>query len=816
MPMLLQDLRYAVRQLRRSRRFAALVVGTLALGICATTVVYSIVDTVLLKPLPFPHPDRLVELQSLEIIGGVTHVNDTSYPNFLDWRAQNHSFQSMASYKTSGYTLAPTGDAPATRITGVMVSAGFFDTLGVAPAAGRPFRRDEEHPGNRSVVISDALWQSAFSRDPNILGRTLTLDEEAYSVIGVMPRGFVYPSNAADAQLWVTFAKDAEGPNASASQRGWNQVDVIARLRAGVNSAAAAAEMNTIQENLARHYPDEDGQTLQVRLAPAGDALVSDVRGPLRVLFAAVSLLLLIACANAAGLLLSRGTRRTAELSVRAALGAGRARLCRQLLLESLALSTCAGLTGAGLALALLKIIPPLLPADLARAHEIGMDPGVFWFALALSMLTGLVFGLLPAWRMSHQAPASVLRSAHRGMTANRSQHLLHSSLIVIETALSLLLVAGAGLLMHSFVHVLHTDPGFDPAHLLTFRVATPEGRYDDQRRIAFFQQLLARLQARPGIRAASAAFPLPLTGGDMRISFSIAGQPHAKGEEPSERAAVVAANFFSTMRISLREGRLFGPQDHRQKAAQVAIVNEAFARKYFPDGSALGQHMRSGLGGGVDSPLREIVGVVGDVKRNRLTEQGTPEYFVPLEQAPITSPPVVIRVAADPAQYEPAVRAVVQSLDPALPVYRVRPYTAELARSTAQQRFQTMLLSSFAGLALLLAAIGIYALLSQVVAQRTTELGLRLALGAPRRSILGVVLRRGLFLASAGIILGLAAATLLTRFLSAMLFGIGALDVPTFALVALLLLLVAAAASLAPAYGASQLDPVTALRRLE
>jgi len=419
----------------------------------------------------------------------------------------------------------------------------------------------------------------------------------------------------------------------------------------------------------------------------------------------------------------------------------------------------------------------------------------------------------MPAWRVSRLDPALALGEGRRSATGGRRQHWLHASLVISETALSLVLLCGAGLLLRSFDRVLHVNPGFEPHHMLTFRIAAPGKRYEDEQLIDLFNRITGKLQQLPGVEGVTSAFPLPLTGGNISISFAIEGQPVAKGDEPSERVSLVSPHFFETLRIPLLRGRFFDAAEHTMRGRPVVIVNQAFAKKYFGAVNPIGQHLRSGLGIGDEPPMREVVGVVGDVKRGTLMEPDKPEYYVPFEQAPITPPAVAIRVSGDPASYENLVRSTVAEIDRGLPVYRFRPYSDDLARTTAQQRFQTLLIGSFAAIALLLAAIGLYALLSYMVVLRTPELGLRIALGAQRSSVLGLILSRGVVLASVGMAVGLLASALLTRFLASLLFGIKPLDLPNFVLVSVVLLLAAAIASLVPAYRASRLNPIDTLR---
>jgi putative ABC transport system permease protein len=811
---LFNNLRYLLRQMRRAPGFACIVIVTLALGIGATTVVFSIVDAVLLRPLPFPHAARLVELESLENLpGGATRANDTSYPNFFDWRQQSKSFQSMAAYKSNGYTIAGSGDGAAERAVGIMVSSDFFTTLGVEPVLGRGFRRDEEQAGNRSVVISSQMWRQRFASSPDVLGKTIRLNDEAFTIVGVMPAAFQFPLTAPDAQLWVTTAQDAEGPDASATQRGYNQLSVVGRLKDGIALDQARAELNSVAQGLAVRYPDEDKNMTQVEMVPELESLVGDVRLPLRILFAAVGFLLLIACANAAGLFLTRASSRVGELSIRAALGASRVRILGQLLAEALTLALCGGALGAGLAAAALKSAPRFLPSGLIRAQSVAMNSGVLWFALGAALATGLVFGVLPALRVSRLDPATTLGEGRRGATAGRHQNRLHAALVVAETALSLILLAGAGLLMRSFDRVMHVNPGFDPSHMLTFRIAAPDSHFKNDELLQLFNRIMDRLRALPGVEAVTAAFPMPLAGGNISISFSIEGQPVAKGDEPAERVTLSTAGFFETLRIPIKQGRFFIAAEHSASGRPVVIVNQAFARKYFGSADAVGQHMRSGLGAGDQPPMREIVGVVGDVKRASLVEADKPEYYIPLEQADVAPPAIAMRVSGDPAAYENLVQTTVAGIDRGLPVYRMHPYADDLARITAQQRFQTMLLGSFAAIALLLAGIGLYALLSYMVVLRRPELALRIALGAQRANVLRIILGRGVALSIAGLAIGLGASVLLTRFLSGILFGVKALDPLTFTAVSLLLLAAAMLASLVPALRAARLDPIETLR---
>jgi predicted permease len=683
--------------------------------------------------------------------------------------------------------------------------------LGVSPALGRSFTREEESEGHRSVILSHDLWLSLFGQAATVLGQTLHINDESYTVVGVMPAGFAFP-NVPDVQVWVTPSSAQEGKNPSAQQRGWNQVSVIGRLAPGVTIEQARAEMQTIQKGLAAQYTD-DKKLTGISLVSEMADLTGDVERPLHILFAAVCFLLLIACANVAGLLLTRSAARRPELALRAALGAGRLQITRQLLIESLTLSAMGGTIGFALAAVALRIAPRLLPSDLPRLNELALNPRVFVFALAASLVTGLLFGVAPAWRSSRLDPATALRENSRASTSGLSQNRLHSLLVIGETALGLVLLVGAGLLIRSFDRVLSVDPGFNPQHLLTFKIWMPEKRYDEHRCLQFSQQLQARFAAIPGVTQATFGYPLPLSGNDMSISFKVDGRPTAAGEEPSAHTSVVAANFFHAMQMPLRRGRLFSPAEDQPNSPPVMIVNQAFVDKFLPGEDALGKHISSDLSSTDKPESREIVGIVQNVTHHYLTDPASPEYYVPFAQVPLIQPTFALRVTGDPAAYVETIRSLVAQQDVSLPVYRV--HTNLLTLSTGQQKFQTLLLSGFALLALLLSAIGLYGVISYMVAQRTGELGLRLALGAQRADVLSLVLKRGMTLSAAGLAVGLAASVVLTRYLASLLFHTAPLDPLTFAGVTLLLPAVSTASCLGPAWRASRLNPNETLRQL-
>jgi predicted permease len=806
-------MRFTIRQLRKSPGFAVTTILTLALGIGATTAIFSLLNAVLLRPLPFPDPQRLLWVQQADIEAGVpaNATEPLSYPDFFDWRARSRSVAGMACYHGGGGTL--TGNGAPQMLEGQVVSAEFFRVLGVRPLLGRDFLPADEQPGARVVMLSYTLWQSAFGGARDILGRAVALDGQNHVVVGVMPAGFIFPIRNPAPALWTTLADDADGTKPRTAQRGFDSLDVVSRLKPGVTQAQARAELSVIARNIAAQYPDTNKPYIAAIIQPMLEHLAGGFRPALRLLFGAVVLVLLIACANVAGLLLARATRRRGEIALRSALGAGRGKIIRQVLMESLFLSLCGGVLGVALSTWALDALLRFVPSDLPRAAEIPVDGTVLAFVTGISLLTGLLFGVVPAWRMSRLDPALALRDGGRSMTAGRGQHRLHNWLVIAETAIGLVLLAGSGLLIRSFVRVLHVDPGFDARHVLTAKLTVPLARYTQPQRLQFYGRLLGKLRALPGVQSAAAGFPLPLMGGNIGISFSIEGRPTAPGDAPSEQLALVTPDFFRTLRIPILSGRAFTPRDDA-KSPPVIIVNERFARKYFPGENPIGKHVKADLSDGITpSAMREIVGVVGNVKRRSLTAEAEPIDYLPYAQAIITSPNLAIRTAGDPASLIGPLRAVLADEDKDIPLYGVETLEDGASKAAAQPRFQTLLLACFAGMALLLSGIGLYAVLSYMVAQRASEIGVRMALGAQRADVLGMIVRRGLTMALAGIAIGLAAAMLLTRLMTGMLYGVEPFDPVTFAAVAAILLLVSLAASSAPAWRAARLDPMRTLR---
>ena len=802
-----RDLQYAIRTLARSPGFAFTAILTLALGIGATTAIFSLVNTVLLRPLPFPEQEQLMWLsQQDHSLPGVA-AESLSYPDYFDWRAQNHTLSGIASYLGGRVTLQ--GDGDSQLLDAQEVSSNFFQLLGVAPMLGRDFRWEDEKPGNRSVMLSYALWQSNFGSARDIAGKTIRMDDHNYTVAGVMPKGFQFPQENPAPALWKSIAGGAEGKDPVTSQRGYDALDVIGRLKPGVTVEQAKADLSVIAGNLARQYPDPNKQYYSALVEPELVHMTGDTRPALRVLFGAVTLVLLIVCANVAGLLLARGSRRSAEFAMRAAIGASRTAIMRQLLVESVTLSLAGGAAGVALAYALLHASVRLMPLDVPRIEGASIDGRVLLFDLFLSLITGLLFGALPAWRLARSAPAQALREGSRSLAGGRGQNRVHNALVIAQTAIGLVLLVGSGLLIRSFIHILAVDPGFDPKHVITARVRTSFDRADRDKRYAFYHQLVQRLSTLPDVQSASAGWPLPMSTNHGDVAFNIAGRPVARGDEPSESVNVAMSGYFETMRIPLVSGRFLGEQDG-VKGAPTILINQAFARKYFTAQNPLGKYIQLRA---PDDPIREIVGVVGDVRQGGLTTSLDPQLYLPYAQAVITDPYLAIRTAGDPLALQGALRAAVRDLDKSAPVYQVSTLEDYISKSVAQPRFQTFLFACFAGIAFILATIGLYGLLSYMVVQRTLEIGLRMALGAQRTDVLGLIARRGLALALIGVAAGVVVAAVMTRLLAGMLYGIRPTDPLTFAATAVVFLLVSIVASSMPAYRAARMDPMKTLR---
>jgi putative ABC transport system permease protein len=818
---LLQDVTFAARQFRRSPGFALTAILTLALGIGATTAIFSLFDGILLRPLPFPHPDQLVAVDTLEFPPGVAPTNlgaaseiGNSYPNFFDWQRQSHTFESLASYDYNVRLFSKANGQGARVLEGGRISANLFSTLGVAPALGRTFTEDEQQPGHRVAILSHELWVSDFGASPSTIGQTVKISDEPYTVVGVMPASFHYPIGQ-PASYWSTYAIDSEGLNPVTSLRDDDRLSVVGRLKPGVGNKQALAELTTIQRGLAQQY-SEDRYRPAVSINPLLDQQVSDLRPALSLLFAAVGIVLIIGCANVAGLLLARANGRRPEVALRTALGASRIRVVRQLLVEALLLAFAGGAVGILASFILLRAGLQLIPTDLPRLYNIAIDGRVLAFAALLSACTALLFGLLPAWRMSKSDPATALRDCGSTTTSGRNRNRLHHALIIAQTALGFTLLIGAGLLIRSMFNVIHINAGFDTTHTVYFDIALTNKLYPVPAKFQFIDKLLPELAAIPGVERVSAGHPLPiLWGRGTFTTFTIANHGTSPDHLPDAGAAVVMPGYFETLSIPLLRGRTIARHDSDPKAPPVAVINQTFSRKYFPNEDPLGQYFTPKFEH-ADEPViaRQIVGVVGDTRVDDMWDPYQPQFFTPYAQDPSHQRTlVVMRVAGDPGAYENAVRRIVAQMDNDHPVFNYHTFTDSIGLQAAQPRFEAVLVSGFAGIALLLSALGLYAVLSYIVSERIRELGLRMALGASRSDILRLVLRRALILASLGIGIGAVASIFAARVVTDTLFKVAPLDRSVFLTVTLVLAFVSLIAALAPALRAANVDPIRTLR---
>ncbi|MFN8001537.1 MAG: ABC transporter permease [Acidobacteriota bacterium] len=812
-----QDLRYGVRMLLKRPGFALIAIVTLALGIGANTAIFSVVNAVLLRPLPFAEPAQLVAVweTSRKNPGAASSV---SYPNFYDWRAQNKSFERLASYYTVNMTL--TGLATPMNLHSAVVSTELFGLLGVQPAQGRSFLPEESRPGNstgRAALISHALWQEKFGGAPDFVGRSLTLSGKTFNVVGIMPTGFQFPIEVEKVDVWVSSALDGEKetPESKANdeQRGAHYLQVVGRLKPGVSLEQAQTEMSLIAANLEKQYPDTNTRS-GVKLISFHADLVADYKEALWIILGAVGCVLLIACANVANLLLARATARYKEIAVRAALGANRWRVIRQLLTESLALSLSGGLLGLLLAWWGTEALLRLIPTDVPRLAEIRLDLWVFGFTLLVSLLTGIIFGLAPALQASKIELTEAMKEGGRAASAGAGRARLRNVLVVIEIAVALVVLVGAGLLLQTFRKLQHVELGFNTHNVLTAAVEIPDTHYPKQEQAAvFFGNLLEKVRALPGVESASAITPLPLSGDSFSISFEVAGRNVPKSEEPSANFRVVSDNYFETMNIPLVSGRSFTPRDDA-KSLPVMIVNEAFVQKHFPGENPLGKSLKPGISLGGGKKWREIVGVVRNVRhRQSLSRDFEPEYYLPHAQMAFTYMNLVLRTSNDPRGLAGAIQHEVSSLDKDVPVYRIKTMAQYLGLAVAQPKFNALLLSLFAGLALLLTAIGLYGVMAYSVVQRTQEIGVRIALGAQTGDVLQMVLRQGMKLTLVGLGIGLGAALAMMRLMKSLLYGVSTTDPATFVVIILLLAGVSLIACYLPARRATKVDPLVALR---
>lgn len=793
-----QDLRYGVRMLIKHPGFTFVAVMTLALGIGANSAIFSVVDAVLLRPLKFKDPEQLVRMWETLPQGGTGTV---SPPNLKDWREQNDVFAGIAAFSTPNFNLQ-SQDSPE-RLPGAAVTPEFFDVMGVPPLLGRAFRAGEDQLGNHRVaVLSYELWQRNFGADPQIVGRNIPINGENFTVVGVAPPGFRYPSRLTE--LWTPLALTP----AQMANRGSHFLNVIARLKPGVTLEQAQQQMSLIARRIEQQYPnDQTGRGILLGLLQ--EVTVRNVRPALLTLLAAVGFVLLIACVNVANLLLARATARRREIGIRLALGAGRWRLMRQFLTESLLLAALGGALGLLLAKWGVNVLVAMAAQILPRAGEVGLDARVVGFTMALSLLTGVVFGLAPALQSSKVDVQTTLKEGGSA-GESRQSNWLRSLLVVAEVAAAFVLLIGAGLMIKSFLNLQRVDAGLRPESVLTMSVTLPDSKYKTpQSRVPFFQQLLERVSTLPSVESAGVINLLPMQNWGWNSDFQIEGRtPFLPGKAPLVENRTVTPDYFRAMGIPLVAGRFLTDQDN-EKSERVTLINQTFAQRYFPNEDAVGKRINVGGDGWIT-----IVGVVGDVKQAGLADSIRVEHYAPHAQVQISNTmALVVRASADPTALAAAIRRETQAIDPAQPVFNIKTMETVIAESVSDRRLNMVLLGVFSGLALLLAVIGIYSVMSYTVTQSTRELGIRMALGAQARDVLKLVVGQGVALAAIGMVIGLIAAFGLTRLMKTLLFGVGATDPLTFAGVSALLFVVAFAACVIPARRATKVDPMVALR---
>lgn len=811
MTTLWQDVRYAVRMLLKKPGFTAVVIITLALSIGANTAIFSVVSAVLLRPLPYADPEQLVMIWMRGADDPSGRI-PASYPDVLDYKSQSRSFSHIAAYTIGSTTLAGNGDHEPELLRGARVTADLFPVLNAEPSIGRAFSAQEDQTGAAPVVvISHGLWQRRFGANPSIVGRQVTLNGMSTTVLGVMPPDFKFPGWTDEQFEFLMPLNSAASLTKMLSTRAAQFLSVIARLKPGVTREQAAAEVSAIAQRLEQAYP-ETNTNRKARLVSLQEDIVGDIRPALLVLLGAVGLVLLIACANVGNLLLARASSRNREIAVRTALGASRTRVVRQLLTESLLLAALGGALGLLLAGWGIDLLMTAAPADLPRLTEVNLDVGVLGFTLVVAVLTGVAFGLAPALQASKLNLNESLKEGGRSGGEGARRNHVRSLLVISEVALSLVLLVGAGLLIKSFWQLLQTDPGYRTDRVLTTGIPAPRTKYPEPSQVAtFYQEVLRHIEALPGTTAAGYVSLLPLGGNDIWNSFEIEGRPpSAPGSRTEARSQVASPNYFDTINIPVLRGRVFTERD-ANNMPPVIVVNETFARRYFPGEDPVGKRLVfSG-----DNPVRrEIVGVVGDVRHQGLDKEASPEYYLSYLQSPNYNLKLVVRSAsADPGDLASAVRGVIREVDKDQLVGEMKTMETLVAESVAPRRFNMTLLGVFATVALVLASIGIFGVISYSVTQRTREIGIRMALGAQKGDVLRIVIKQGMTLALVGVMLGLLGAFALTRVMSSLLYGISATDPLTFTTVALLLTTTALLACYIPARRATKVDPLVALR---
>ncbi|MGO9271409.1 MAG: ABC transporter permease [Terriglobia bacterium] len=814
MSTLIQDLKYGFRMLVKNPAFTAVAVIALALGIGGNTAIFSVVNAVLLRPLPFHDPNRLMLLS--EANPRQPHVS-VAYPNYFDWKQQNHVFERMASFQPRDFNLAGVNEPE--NIGGSAVSSNFLRTLGVKPLLGRDFRPDEDKKGAEPVVILGfSLWQRRFGGEPNVVGRTVTLDAKSFTIVGVMPPQLtMYEDSQLYTPIGVWMDEDMMDRGAH------NDTTVVARLKAGVTPAEAQAEMDTIARRLEQQYPDTN-TGYRVAMSPVRDAFVGDSGPSILVLFAAVGFVLLIACVNVANLLLARGAAREREIAIRSALGASRLRVVRQLLTEGAVLAVISGLLGLLIGAWGLKGLLTLIPQDVGMGMPVAINSWVLGFTCLLSLATVAIFGLVPALQVSRPDLNETLKEGGRTASGGVESRQVRSVLVVSEIALALVLLISAGLMIKSFSHLLAVAPGFNPENVLTMEVNLRGAKYDKPDQVAVFcQQALDRIRTLPGVKFAALATELPLTGSHSRDDITVEGQPvPAVGHFPHPDFHDVSPDYFRAMGIPLMRGRYFTESDTPQ-TADVVLISESLARRFWPNGDAVGKRILQGHHPSPKNPWLTVVGVVGDTKQYGLSAETKWEvYYTYLQNPPgfeaglpdaAADFRLVVRAASHPENLTAAIKSEVHGIDKDVPVHDEITMQRIVSDSVGTRRMTMLLLGLFAGLAMVLAAVGIYGVISYSVSQRTHEIGVRMALGAGRSDVLWLVVGKGFALAVVGVAVGLAGALALTRFLSSLLFGVRPTDPVIFLGVSLILAAVSLVASYIPARRAARVDPTVALR---
>ena len=802
------DLKYALRMLVKSPGFTIIAILTLALGIGANSAIFSVVDAVLLRPMPFEKPNEIIMLWGRNAREKAEHQSD-SYPNYLDFRERSQSLDSLAAYTRAGAVLQGANESE--LLEGLAVTSDLFRVLRVSPLLGRPYTRDEDKVnGPLVVILSHGLWQRAFAGDPSIVGKQINLSGRSHTVLGVMPPGFKFPVQDPHIDYYMPLENLVA---AYVPRRDSHFASLVGRLKSGVTPRQAEAELNSVAAQLEQQYPDTNsGQTEQV--VPLHREVVGNVRPALLIMVAAVALVLLIACANVANLLLARAAARSREIAIRTALGASRTRLIRQLLGESFLLAILGGAAGLVFASWGIDALEILSPRNLPRADQIGIDPIVCVFTFSAAIVSTFIFGLFPALQMTRTEVSEVLQHGSKGSIGSDRANRARSLLIISQVAFSVLLLASAGLLIRSFYNLRSTNPGFDPVNLAMMDFVVPRVHYSEpEKQIAFYSQLLPKLRALPGVQTVGGAEPAPFSNNDSSRAFTIAGQPPVpKGQRPDASYLSVDSDYFRAMKIALKQGRVFDSRDSKD-GAHVVIVNEAFAKKFLNNGSALGQRVIFEGDDNKPNPC-EIVGVVGDAHHNELSTPVEPEMYVPFEQDPSRRMFLMFRLQnAGLVGVQHMVRDIAHQIDSEVYVPELKPMENVLAENIAQPRFNMLLLGLFAAVAMTLAAIGIYGVIGYMVAQRTKEIGIRMALGAQRIDMMTMIMRQSFAVIGIGLAAGIIGGLAVTRLMSSLLYGVSPHDLSIFGLVTILLSGAALVATYFPARRAMAVDPMVALR---